>query len=444
MRAIIFVIPFLGLFLFLNSCTDVERTIDDELKFSINTAYNSRGLSSFRMPASNELHLIPQDPLNPLTPEKVKLGQLLFHESGFATVGEFADMAKTYSCASCHHAAGGFQANVPQGIGEGGIGFGMSGEGRQIDLFVEMSKIDVQPLRTPSAMNAAYQTNMLWNGQFGATGVNMGTESVWPEEGPISNNNLGFEGVEIQAIAGLDVHRHLIDAASVSELGYQEMFDAAFSDFNPEERYSNITAGLAIAAYERTIMSNQSPFQRWLRGSNMSMTDLQKEGAMLFFGKANCNACHNGPSLASMEFHAIGLNDFDPSMVVDFDPLDEANKGRGSFTKNSEDDYKFKVPQLYNLKDSPFYGHGASFTSVKEIIEYKNQGIAQNSSVPRSHLATTFEPLNLSEEEINALTDFVVNALYDPNLERYEPQSLPSNFCFPNNDWKSQEDLGCN
>lgn len=428
----------------ITSCTNEAPTIDDDLRFAVNTAYNSLGVSSYRMPNSQAFSDIPQDPNNPLTAEKVALGQLLFHESGFGTVGEFSDMKQTYSCASCHHAAGGFQANVPQGIGEGGIGFGNNGDGRIVDLFVEMSKVDVQPLRSPSAMNAAYQTNLLWNGQFGATELNRGTERLWPEGTPIAFNHLGFEGVETQAIAGLEVHRHLIDQPSVESLGYSSLFDKAFPDVAKDERYSNITAGLAIAAYERTILANQAPFQKWLRGGNGAMTEQQKQGAILFFTKGNCNACHNGPSLASMEFHAIGLNDFDPTVVVNFDPKDPANLGRGGFTKNEEDNYKFKVPQLYNLKDSPFYGHGASFTSIKELISYKNAGKAENSRVPKSQLATDFVPLGLTEEEIEALADFIEHGLYDPNLTRYEPRQLPSSMCFPNNDWMSREDLGCN
>ncbi len=426
------------------SCTDVEKTVDDDLRFAINTAQNSGGLGEYRMPLSNQLQRIPQDLNNPLTADKVALGQMLFHEPGYATVGNFAEMSQTYSCASCHSAGAGFQANLLQGIGDGGIGFGMNGEGRRIDLFVEMAKIDVQPLRTPSAMNGAFQTNLLWNGQFGATAVNEGTESVWPEDGPISKNRLGYEGLEIQAIAGLDVHRHKIDKESVDTLGYKALFDRAFPDFDVENRYNNETAGLAIAAYERTIMSNEAPFQKWLRGGNAWMSDAQKEGAILFFTKAKCNDCHNGGGLAAMEFHAIGLNDFNPDDVVNFDPADPANKGRGSFTKDADDDYKFKVPQLYNLKDSPFYGHGGSFTSVRELIAYKNLAIPENKSVPESQLSPFFQPLDLSEEEIDLLTDFVENALYDPNLLRYEPSSLPTGMCFPNNDWMSKEDLDCN
>ncbi len=437
-------LSYLTLVLFLIiGCTDTEKTIDDDLRFAINTAYNSKGLSYYQMPLSSQLSAIPQDPRNRLTVNKVLLGQMLFHEPGFGTSGEFSDMKQTYSCASCHHAEGGFQANLAQGIGDGGIGFGVRGEGRLVDLFVEKSKVDVQPLRTPSTMNIAYQTNILWNGQFGATALNRDTESLWPEEGPVSFNKLGYEGVETQAIAGLEVHRHLVNESSVSALGYMEMFDQAFPDINEEERYSNETAGLAIAAYERTVLANKSPFQQWLRGNEQAMSDDQKEGALLFFSKAACNDCHNGASLASMEFHAIGLKDFNPDQVVNVESNDPANKGRSSFTKNSDDDYKFKVPQLYNLKDSPFYGHGASFTSIRDLILYKNQAISENERVTKSTLSEYFKPLDLNEEEVNQLTDFVENGLYDPSLSRYTPRALPSGMCFPNNDWMSRGELGC-
>ena len=395
------------------------------------------------MPQSTNLRAIPQDPKNQLTQDKVVLGEMLFHETAFSTVGNFEDLAQTYSCASCHHVAAGFQAGMIQGIGDGGIGFGVAGEGRKVDFMVEMSKIDVQPLRSPSAMNLAFQTNLLWNGQFGATGVNEGTESVWPVEGPISTNRLGYEGLETQAIAGLGVHRIAIDQPSVEKNGYKELFDRALSELPTERRYSAEGAGLALAAYERTLLANEAPFQQWLRGNETAMTDAQKEVALLFFTKGKCNSCHYGPSLAGMEFHAIGLNDFDPAKVVNFKSDDPANKGRSSFTKSSEDDYKFKVPQLYNLKNSPFYGHGGTFTSVRDIISYKNEAVAENPRVRDEHLSPYFAQLNLTEDEIDLITEFVEHALYDDQLERYVPYSVLSQNCFPNNDYLSKVDLGC-
>lgn len=434
----------LCLILILASCaSESEEGLDKDVRFAINTAQGSRGLSFYKLPSENNLRAIPQDPKNPLTPAKVSLGQQLFHESGFATIGSFPEFAGTYSCASCHHADGGFQANMIQGIGDGGIGFGAFGEGRMPDRLIEMDKIDVQPLRTPSALNSAYQTNLLWNGQFGATALNEGTEHLWPDETPIAKNRLGFEGVEIQAIAGLAVHRHKIDKASVESLGYKEMFDAAFSNMPEAQRYNDVQAGLAIAAYERTLLATGAPFQRWLNGDLNAMSEAQKEGAILFFDKGQCTSCHNGPGLAKMEFHAIGLKDFNPDEVFNFDANDPANLGRASFTKDDADNYKFKVPQLYNLKDSPFFGHGSSFTSVRDIIAYKNQAISENDRVHSEQLSPLFKPLNLSEEEINLLTIFVEEALYDPDLKRFEPSSVASGNCFPNNDWASKADLGC-
>ena len=167
------------------------------------------------LPASDDFSKIPQDPLNPLTTEKVELGKLLFHETGIALapMQEFAE--GTFSCASCHFAGAGFQAGRFQGIGDGGIGFGINGEGRTKGALYQGDELDVQPIRSPTIMNGAYQKNMLWNGQFGATGLNEGTEAAWTTGTPKENNFLGFEGLETQAIAGLGVHRMVMDLSLI-------------------------------------------------------------------------------------------------------------------------------------------------------------------------------------------------------------------------------------
>ncbi|SFW46805.1 hypothetical protein [Cellulophaga fucicola] len=124
--------------------------------------------------------------------------------------------------------------------------------------------------------------------------------------------------------------------------------------------------------------------------------------------------------------------------------MKQQKKGRGGFTGKTEDNYKFKIPTLYNLKDATNFGHGGSFTSIKKVIEYKNKAISENSDVPESQLANSFIPLHLTNEEINDLTSFVENALYDNNLNRYTPESLPSGNCFPNADSESKTDMDCN
>lgn len=435
--------------LILSSCgkdsnEDDQSTLDRALITSLEYASETNALDFFELPSENDLKGIPQDPNNPLTKEKITLGKNLFHETAFGTEGKFEITKEEFSCASCHHAGAGFQSGIAQGIGEGGQGFGFIGEARRRNQLCDPTLCDVQPLRSPTVLNGAYQPLMLWSGQFGATDQNEGTEDQWTPDTPKAINSLGFEGLETQAIAGLKVHRLAIDEDAVIEHNYKADFDAAFPDTPMGERYSLVTAGLAIAAYERTIMANEAPFQRYIKGDLNALTDYQKMGAILFFGKANCNSCHTGPALNKMEFHALGMNEFNPNEVTHYLPEDPARFGRFAFTKNEEDRYKFKTPQLYNLKDLSFLGHGASFHSIQEVIEYKNNAIAENNEVPASSLSKDFTPLNLTETEIARLVDFIENGLHDPSLERYVPTSLPSSNCFPNNDSISQEDLGCN
>ena len=130
-----------------------------------------------------------------------------------------------------------------------------------------------------------------------------------------------------------------------------------------------------------------------------------------------------------MTFHALGMNDldgsYDPSNVdlARFGGTVPANfrLGRGGFTGMASEHYQFKTPQLYNLKDSPFYGHGASFQTVREVIEYKNKAIRENLLVPKAKLAPKFRPRGLAPSQIDALDAFISDALYDANLMRYFP-----------------------
>lgn len=403
----------------------------------------SGNLNSYVLPNSTDYNTIPSDPKNPITEEKVLLGQLLFHETGIGLEGKTVSNKETYSCATCHHSAAGFQSGIQQGIGDGGMGFGIAGESRIIDPIYAEDMIDVQPIKSPTVLNTAYQKLMLWNGQFGATSQNIGTEANWTEGTPKAVNQLGFEGLESQAIAGLSVHRMALDKTFCDTNQYSALFDKAFPEVAVTDRYSLTYAGLAIAAYERTILSNDTNFQNWLKGDFDAMTTDEKKGAVLFFGKAKCYQCHNGPALNSEEFYALGMKDLEgPNVhgIID----DATKKGRGGFTNKAPDNYRFKVPQLYNLTDVQFFGHGGSFTSVKQVIEYKNLAISENSEVPTSDLSGKFSPLDLTDEEIDLIVTFIETSLSDKNLSRYVPSSLPTGLCFPNADPASRADMQCN
>lgn len=429
------------------ACQENEPVVIDEqdlLRQILEEKGGRRGMNLFRLPSSDDLSNIPQDPGNLLTPEKIELGKMLFHETAFSTLSPFPEAQKTFSCATCHHAEAGFQSGLRQGIGDGGVGFGFHGEGRMPNPACAEELMDVHQIKTPTVLNVAYQGNLMWDGQFGSSGMNLDYSHLWNDNGPLETNKLGYEGAEIQAIAGMNLHHLSIDERSVADNNYQAYFDRAFSDVPRNERYTNLTAGLAIAAYERTLLPNQAPFQRWLTGDQTAMTNQQIQGALLFFGKANCVACHSGPSLSLMDFKAVGFSNLEGSDIVKGLQTSASHTlGRGGFTGNPEDLYAFKIPQLYNLKHAGFYGHGASFTSIREVIEYKNLAIPENPAAI-NHLADEFQPLHLDENEISWLTDFVENALLDRDIDRYVPAFVPSGACFPNNDYLSRFDLNCN
>ena len=426
------------------SCADedlvVELKSDILLEEVLIARYGS--LDPLMLPHDFTNSKLPEDQKNPISQEKVTLGKFLFHETGLALNPTQLIGKNTYSCASCHHVKAGFQSGMKQGIGEGGLGFGSFGDKRFMSSLYDESSIDIQPIRSPTILNSAFQDVMLWNGQFGGTKTNLGTNANWTADTPKENNELGYEGVETQAIAGLDVHRLKCDPEMILNSSYKELFDSAYPEISVEIRYTKLYAALAIAAYERSVIANEAPYQKWLRGDYDAINVNEKQGALLFFGKANCISCHDGPALNDMAFHAIGMNDLVGDNV--HGTVDEVTKkGRGGFTNNPLDNYKFKTPTIYNLKGLNFLGHGGSFGSIKEVIEYKNIGMPQNKEVPTNQLSVLFEPLGLTELEIAELTEFVENALYDDNLERYVPITLPTGLCFPVADDQSKIDMGC-
>lgn len=416
--------------------------LDNKLEEVLLAASGGVGKPFFELPNSDDFDKIPQDPKNPLTVEKIALGKLLFHETATGIEPMKPENKRTYSCASCHFASAGFQAGRHQGIGEGGLGFGKNGEARSRWLDYTEEDLDVQPIRSPAALNTAYQTLMLWNGQFGANGANTGLDYAFVPGTPKETNNLGYDGVETQAIAGLKVHRLGVDE-NLLNMGYRAMFDAAFPDFPIDKRYSRETAGLAIAAFERILMANEAPFQQWLKGKSNAMNNQEKEGAILFFGKAGCVDCHTGPALNAMEFYALGMKDLHECLEATFKTPKTPDLGRGGFTFQAADNFKFKVPQLYNLRNSLFYGHGASFRNLDEVVEYKNKGVPENPNVPTSQLTPQFKPLGLSTNEVESIVAFLKYGLSDQNLVRYQPEKLLSGNCFPVGDPLSLVHLGC-
>lgn len=436
--------------IFIFSCVhepDPIRLINLDLKNLIEASSPTHKSDFFIMPESSDLGQLPnQDKKNPITSAKVELGKFLFFETGLALEPKYGVSTSTYSCSSCHIPSKGFTAGRFQGIADGGLGFGLEGEGRKKNKIYSGGEVDAQGARPLPTINLTYVTNALWAGSFGSFGVNKGTSSVWNQDTLIEINFKQIEGLEANNQRALIVHRQVVNKTVTDKLGYTPLFDQAFPEMPASSRYSRETAGMAIAAYQRTILTNQAPFQNWLKGDETALSEPQKRGAVLFFGKAGCINCHKSPSFNSMEFQAIGSNHLYQSGFDVFrtDALDRRNLGRGGFTYREEDMFKFKVPQLYNLKNVGFYFHGASKRSLREVVDYFNKGVPENPGVPSTQISASFRPLQLNQEEVNDLVEFLENALFDPNLERYMPGRTLSGNCFPNNDSASKLDLKCN
>lgn len=393
-------------------------------------APQNQGLKYFSLPDSSDLKHIPADPKNPLTAEKIELGQFLFHETALSINPVNAKHWQHSSCASCHFAQAGFRSNLKQAIGVGGLGWNKD---RHQDSQVFATEVDKQNILTPSALNSAYQKVVLWDGRLGVTGPN--SKEALVQEFDV--NRFGFDGLETQAIDAMNVH-HLGTAAIASIPKYQELFAKAFPDrpYVKAEVEDLKRTGMAIAAYERTLLSNEAPFQEWLKGDEQAMSLQELRGAIVFF-RSSCIHCHTGPNLASQAFYSVGFADHPD----DFSGL---NLGRGVITKRARDDFKFKVPQLYNLADSSPHGHGASFNTLRDVVEYFNRGYPQKMAAFYSgNLSVWFRPLNLTQHQVADLTAFLETGLRDPNLMRYVPESLPSGLCFPNNDPESRKQLHC-
>ena len=432
--------------------TPVDPAVEarDNLLTLLDSTSPTGTYEAYILPASDDFDNIPQDPSNEITAEKVALGKLIYHETGI-TEGDIGPSESTFSCASCHNAQNGFKSGIRQGIGEGGIGF----DHRMVMEGINPEDIDVQPVASPTVLNTAFQEVMLWNGQLGnviAGNVNVGIDPDrhFTEGTPKEANLRNFAGLETQAVAGLGVHRQgdTDDSILRTNETYREMFEAAYGVAEPDDMLE--ATALAIAAYERTILANQAPFQAYLKGDETAMTESEVAGAEVFFGKGNCYACHNGPALSSPVgamadevFMTVGFHDLD----IWEDTIGEVNEstklGRGGFTGDDLDQFKFKVPPLYNLIDTEVFGHGASFTSVEEVVRYKVTAIPQHPQVEISDLDYRFTPVDLTEEEIANLIEFLEKSLHDSDLMRYVPESLPSGNCPINNDEESRQELGC-
>jgi cytochrome c peroxidase len=202
---------------------------------------------------------------------------------------------------------------------------------------------------TPTILNVAYGEPYFWDGRA-ATLEDQA-------KGPLTSAK------------EMDMPAELAVARLVSIPGYLQAFDRAF----PGEPVSIDTIAAAIASYERTVVSNSAPFDRWVAGDDGAISAAAKRGFALFNGKANCAVCHAGWRMTDDGFHDIGMND--------------ADRGRAAVAPGIVQlEFAFKTPTLRNINQRAPYMHDGSLPTLAAVIDHYDHGFVNRPSLdPQMH-----------------------------------------------------------
>ena len=282
---------------------------------------------------------IPDD--NPMSADKIALGKLLYFEKRLSK-----DMS--IACASCHNPYHGFAdpARTSSGV-----------------------KFQLGARNSPTVINRLFSAEQFWDGRA--------QDLEAQSHGPLTNP------VEMAMGSNEDVVQRVQDVA-----GYKPLFVKAFGD----DRIDLDRMGKAIAAYERTVVSGNSPFDRYQAGDKDALSASAVRGIALFNGKANCKACHTGFNFSDEAYQdiGVGMNKATP------------DAGRYDVTKKDEDRGKFKTPTLRNIAQTAPYMHDGSERTLTEVVDFYDRG-----GIGNPNLSKEIKPLHLSAREKQDLVAFL-------------------------------------
>jgi len=259
---------------------------------------------------------------NPVTPEKVELGKMLYYEPRLSKSGWI-------SCNSCHNIATYGVDNLPTSIGH---------------------RWQLGPRNAPTTLNAALHTAQFWDGRA--------KDVEEQAKGPVLNP------IEM----AMDSPEAVVERLrSIPE--YVELFKKAFPGEKDPLNYDNVAR--AIAAFERTLMT-PSRFDKFLKGDVNALTRKEKEGLRIFM-ELGCASCHNGPAVGGNTFAKFGVVEAYWEATRDFVTLDKPTMpmdvGRFAVTHKKEDLYIFKVPSLRNISRTYPYFHDGSVWNLEDAVQ---------------------------------------------------------------------------
>lgn len=299
---------------------------------------------------------IPED--NAMNDDKITLGKLLYFDRRLSK-------DNTISCASCHNPFHGFTDPNPTSAGVGGKLGGRN---------------------SPTVINRLFSAEQFWDGRA--------KDLEDQAHGPLIN------AVEM----AMPSHDTVVQRVKAVK-GYAPLFKKAFGD----DRIDMKRAAQAIAAYERTVVAGNSPYDRYQAGDRDAMSPSAVRGMALFNGKANCKACHTGFNFTDETYQDIGVGMNKP----------QPDNGRFDATKDAADRGKFKTPTLRNITQTAPYMHDGSEATLLQVVEFYNRG-----GIGNPNLSKEIRPLNLTEQEQRDLVAFLESLTGEVN-NATPPDTLP-------------------
>jgi cytochrome c peroxidase len=316
---------------------------------------------------------VPVSSANPQTPEKVELGKKLFFDRRLSGDG-------TMSCVTCH---------MPE------MGFS---DGQAISLSYPTTK---NWRNSPTLINVAFSKYLFHDGRA----ESLEDQALFPMMSAFEmNQNLDFLEEEIRAV---------------------EEYRLEFKKVFGTEETSRQRIAMAIAAFERTLISMDAPLDRYLAGETEAISPAAKQGLDIFSGKGKCAECHFGVNLIDDKFHALNVQEHptlsnDPRIVAtrrfvaklyhfeEFRTLEE-DPGRYLITKEKKDWGAFKTPTLRDISKTGPYMHNGVYESLMEVIEFFDQGGGPGNTV--------LKPLGLTDDEKRSLEIFLTEALTGADIK---------------------------
>jgi len=320
----------------------------------------------------------PED--NPTTPEKVELGRLLFFDPILSD-------DNTLSCAHCHHPDLGFSDGLPRSLGRGARGAGTQRRGG-----IELTRA------APTLWNALYNHRQFWDGRAADLEEQARMVITTPEE------------------VNADPDELVRELKAIPE--YRRLFDRAFGGQNGSAiTFGNIAK--AIAAFERTLVSFNSRFDRYAAGDGNALTPQEKRGLKLFLSpKTRCNECHGLPTFANRDFKVIGVPN-PPEGPPDVHKTG-AEPGRGGGPNGA-----FKIPTLRNIALTAPYMHNGIFKTLEEVLDFYSNGGGRGRGLDVPLQDDKIRKFTLTPQEKADLIAFLL-ALTDESAKPPIPKRVPS------------------